>query len=80
MSYPKKTPARNTIEGIAIHHAVFEPARVVACLKACNGIDDPSVVPEMLDILKLVATGGIGFDDKSMNRIWRVIDRAEGLK
>lgn len=40
-------------------------ARIVACVNACEGIEDPSVVPELLEVLK-------GYADQ----LWKMEERA----
>ena len=38
-------------------------ARIVACVNACEGIADPSVVPEMVTLLEASAVRLRGFDE-----------------
>lgn len=53
-------------------------ARIVACVNACEGISDPSVVPEMLKALKEVASSNA--DNGYGDVLSRLLARAEGRK
>lgn len=60
-------------------------ARIVACVNACEGIEDPNIVPEMLEALracKLAISSGIDSNPELWAKATRmtasVIARAEG--
>jgi hypothetical protein len=60
--------------------------RLVACLNACEGIADPSVVPHALGFLeRLVNCPGLGFTDQATGETWHdqlqaLLVRVEGRK
>jgi hypothetical protein len=75
------------VAGIEIERDVDEAnaARIVACVNACEGIEDPSVVPEMLAALKsahywICSDISLGEMQSTRDMLSAIIARAEGRK
>jgi hypothetical protein len=57
------------------------PDRIIACVKACEGIADPSVVPDLLNIARSYrALAVVEGEHEVLKAVDAVIARVEGRK
>lgn len=57
---------------------VANAARIVACVNACEGIDDPSVIPEVLFLLRRLASGRL--TPRDVDRALKLLETVEDTK
>jgi hypothetical protein len=68
--------------GLSLEESAANATRIVACVNACAGIDDPSVIPDMRLALKRVCEQLREYDPDNAQLIigWSTLARAEGRK